>query len=226
MRLIGLVAFFDEDARDLVRCVDDLARLGVTDLCAVDGAYSLFPDAEAASYNAPEVMHRLWLIARQHDMGLTIHTPSAPFAGNEVEKRQLMLDLALARTGSDDFMIPWDADFHLEDGARDLRPDLEVLTLSGARWADVEINDSTHLTLGWYTLRLLWRAMPGMRFVRNHFTTRYPDGVETIVQPKQHDAPGHQLGVRIRHAPNDRAPGRRERQVKYYENRERLGAER
>lgn len=226
MRLLGLIAYFDESPDAIERCVTELSMLGVSDIYAVDGAYRLFPDGRGTSDQAREINDVLARMTSECGMNLTTYTPAGVYMSNEVEKRQLMLDLALVRTGPDDWIIWYDADFTIEDGSRDLRPDLEVLTHAGARWADVEINDSTHLTLGWYKLRLLWRAVPGMRFVRNHFTIRYHDGVETIVQPKQHDAPGHQLGVRIRHALNDRAPGRRERQVKYYENRERLGTER
>lgn len=219
MKLVAMMAFYDERAVNIDHAVECVARLGATHVVAVDGAYALFPDGAGRSPNIESVSRVLIERCEVLGLGLTLHVPDQVFAGNEVEKRQLMLDLALAQTTSTDWLMPWDADFHLEAGARDLKPDLEVLGYSGALWADVEINDSVHPTLGWYTLRLILCASRGLCLTTNHYTYRWMSGVETIVQPRQHDAPGHQASVRIRHKPDDRQPGRRDRQRTYYERR-------
>ncbi len=226
------MSFFEEDSRRLRCCVEDIAALGATHLVVVDGAYALFPEALRSSsmieHDAIEDE------AYKHGLGYLAYTPEDVWVGNEVEKRQVMLQLAQAITTEDDFLMPWDADFILDEKV-DLRGFLED-NGDNYDFADVQLTDSSEDN-GWYWVRLLLRARRDLRFGTNHYTYLYGDGLNykwpdgtdrlsTVVGPRGVDLDiGLKTSVRVWHRPNDRQPGRREKQVDYYQKRDSLQIE-
>jgi hypothetical protein len=221
MRIVAMISHYDEDVSRLIKCIGYVADLGATHVVMVDGAYALYPDgrrttgAYVSSFASEE--------AEVRGLGFLAYTPRDVFAGNEAEKRQVMLDLALSITTDDDFLLPWDADFALYKG-QDLT---QMLREHPGRWADVALTDSP-TDAGWYWVRLLLRSVRGMHFKKDHYTYHYPDGDHTVVGPRGADlARGLKLPVWVRHSP-DRPdqPGRRDKQKEYYKIRDSTGIER
>ena len=228
MKLVCCLCCYDEDPLRLGSCVHDAADLGCTDIVAVDGPYALYPDE--TPYSSIDQYDAIQASARTLGLGCLTYQPAQVWGGNEIEKRQAMLDLTLAITTQNDWWILWDADFHLESESVDLKLLLERYMHSGAqlsRWGDVELTDCPEGDVGWYPVRLLYRAIPGMCLHTNHYTYHYPDGESTRMNnPQGEDLDrGLKLQVRIRHLPEVRQPGRRAKQVAYYECRHELEIE-
>ena len=80
--LISLVSFYDEQPGVLSDCIAALAERGNIDhLVVCDGAYATYPDAKAAS---PVEQHAAIMVAaRRHNVSLTFHVPSEPWAGGK-----------------------------------------------------------------------------------------------------------------------------------------------
>ena len=126
MKIVGLLSWYDESPTWLQACVTSVAPI-LDGLVAVDGAYALFPGAaEKPNSSVAEVD----AIAEACDLAglpLTLHRRSEPFAGNEVEKRNLTLELA--RTfglSQEDWLIVVDADLVLRHHSERLREALET----------------------------------------------------------------------------------------------------
>lgn len=90
-KVCALLSWYDESPIWLAATVGSLA--GVADhLVAVDGAYALFPSARARS---PVEQHEaIVAAAAAARLGLTLFAPREPWLGNEVEKRNVTLQLA------------------------------------------------------------------------------------------------------------------------------------
>ncbi len=92
MRLIGILSWYDERPDWLAATVASLAKAQVSHLVAVDGRYALYPDSRPSS---PGVQHDAIVeTCRGAGMGLTMHIPTEPWAGNEVAKRTFCFELA------------------------------------------------------------------------------------------------------------------------------------
>jgi hypothetical protein len=219
MRIVAMISHYEENIVRLVDCISYVADLGATHVVMADGAYALFPDGRPSSVTD---IYALQMAAYERGLGSIFYEPREVFAGNEVQKRQEMLDLALAITDDDDWVMPWDADFALYK-SQDIAPFLRGYP---GRWADVALTDSPK-DAGWYWVRLLLRAVRGMHFTTNHYTYHYPDGDHTVVGPRGADlARGLKLPVWVRHSPErPDQPGRRDQQKLYYKSRDSLGVE-
>jgi hypothetical protein len=219
MRLVAMLAWYDESAENLQRCVFDLADLGVTHLVAVDGPYALFPHHGQAQ--SPKWQRDIIAATcAWKEIDLTLYAPARPWEGNEAEKRDLMMQLALALCESpDDYVFPWDSDFRL----------FSLPSLDMKRWleeaghpdfADLEISeigqDGT-----WYGIRQFIRARCGIHFTTNHYTYHFDDGGgDIVVQTQSNVIKAPMSPVRILHKQEERQRGRRQRQVDYYHQRD------
>jgi hypothetical protein len=106
-RVTALLSFYDEPVEMLAAHVASLA--GVVDhIVAVDGAYMLYPDGKPAS--DPLQMRVIQEVARGLRIGITTHTPSSVWVGNEVAKRNHLLRLAEPVTREGGWYLVLDAD--------------------------------------------------------------------------------------------------------------------
>lgn len=129
MRIIALLAFYAEPAADLLRCAESLELAGVDHLVAVDGRYAAFPE-QATDQFASNVLR---FATRANHMGLTLHEPMVPWAGNECEKRTFMHRLAHAVGEAGDWHFVIDADERVDVAPADLRDTLRAATERVAR---------------------------------------------------------------------------------------------
>jgi hypothetical protein len=138
MKVIALLSWYEETPSWLAATAASLA--GFADhLVAVDGAYKLYPNGRPSS--TTEQHDALREACHATGVGLTIHTPTTVWAGNEVEKRAFMfkLGLAVAEPSEDWFLII--------DGDTLLHPSSEKI--AARRWlqeTDYDVADVTMWT--------------------------------------------------------------------------------
>jgi hypothetical protein len=177
VKIIALLSSYDEDPAWLAAAIASTAKIGADHLVAVDGAYSIFPDAKPASGHEQHAAIVETTLAL--GMGLTLHVPQQPFVGNEVEKRSLMFALAeqVAEPNIDWYMVI-DADEVIRKAPDDLRQRLETTTFDAAR---VEFENrepprtKKQQAMNWEPITrvdipIFFRAIPNLRVVGNHFT--------------------------------------------------------
>lgn len=92
--ITALLCWYAEPAEWLMATVSSVARC-CDHIVACDGAYALFPDAFEHPTSGPEQVAAIMLAAHASGIGCTIHVPSEPWQGGEVEKRSKLFELGL-----------------------------------------------------------------------------------------------------------------------------------
>lgn len=228
MRLIALLAWLDEQPLDLMSTVEDLSRLGVTDLVAVDGAYANYPleDGELP-YSPPYQADALVWKCDKHKIGLTLDRPTRAWQGDEVAKRQRLLDLAGIIAGKEEvWLCIWDADFRLHGEA----PDIHNILRYSDRGVDINITDDPRpadelIPESWFRFKMFMRYEHGMHMGTAHYQYCYPDGHSWWVQPRREMDAAPLSSVHVRHLKHLRSRDRLDRQRIYYERRDGAGLE-
>ncbi len=211
MKLIGLLSWYDERPDWLAAAVASLAKADVSHLVAVDGPYALFPDHRAAS---PGIQHdAIRETASAASMGLTLHVPSEPWAGNEVEKRSFCFELAeTVAEPFEDWYLVCDADQFI----------VSAIGHTARLATDCDVAETRmierHLTgSGGMPFRNMFRALPGLRLDGNHYTYR-ADGRNL----SNGSAPVLDLScIEIEHRLRPVTEPRRRAQLDYYQRRDR-----
>lgn len=217
MRLIGLLSYFDESPELLSECISRLRSVGIDHLVACDGAYDFYPAADPTS--SQECTKAILYSCA--GIGLT-RLDKSGWSGNEVEKRNFMLEVALEVARDGDWLLVSDSD-HMWESKGNFKDRLRTTESDVAEvWlADCDLDCDAP---NWYPARLLYRAVPGMRYDSAHWRIRFPDGAvsTTLFAPQQrHTAKTLELGelLRVRHTVYHQPPERRERQAVYYDRR-------
>lgn len=110
MKIVGILSWYDEAPHWLSTAVSGFARV-VDQIVAVDGAYALLPGARPCSH--PQQAEAVLAAAEAGGVACLVHRPNRLFFGNEVEKRNLTLQLAAPFLAEDDWVLVFDADCHL-----------------------------------------------------------------------------------------------------------------
>lgn len=233
--IVGALVWFNESPTWLVRTISSLAKV-CDHVVAVDGRYALFqhdmdwspaPEAEAVLAAAEGVA-----------LPLTLHIPRAPFEGNEVEKRNLLLRLALVHTESEnDWIFVCDADeYVIHADTRSLLDAGPVATCLLEEYFDPftqlgpdgGVAKSLPLPNTWRTpVRRFYRALPGLQYVGTH----YHVGGWSLGEWVWLDGPGKceafelRENVILRHENPRRAELRRQQAATYYSTRDELAIE-
>ena len=217
MRLIGILCWYDEQPPWLAGVVASLAKVEVSHLIAVDGAYALYPNGKP--YSGPMQHQTIIETAAAVQMGCTIHTPAEPWFGNEVEKRNFAFQLAeqIAEPNEDWYFLV-DADHFVSTAIGHTK----VLAETDADCGEVRFFERYGGIESGGMLRCIFRAVPGLRFDTNHFTYRLPDG-RNLHDPTEPVAACHMIEVEHRTMNRDR--WRKESQQSYYTRRDELRVE-
>lgn len=229
MRLHGLLSFYDEPPENLTRCVTSLSRAGVSHLVALDGAYALYPEGEAASH--PNQHAALVLACRELGMGLTLHVPDTVWSGNEVQKRTALFAIAWTLANDGDWFLVMDADQVVTEAPDTLRGDLAATEHDTAEARFIDVPALAANRRDWppeFDVRCLFRAQP-ITVETNHITYRAADGrllwgwddPDAVLEPAL-----ALPGLLIAHRPHERPAERQRRKLVYYAERDRLGVER
>lgn len=228
--IVGGVCFYEDEPWLLERSVESIARTGAVAIMAVDGAYAAFPGGSNTS--SPECHAALTGACADHDIDLMIHVPNSVWAGNEVEKRQAMIDL-IRETERDDepvWMLVHDTDYVITSCPDDLVIGLTnhraVDLFASARFYEHFDTDGKRIDVPFVQeIRCLARVTPDLRMSTNHYTyVRNGRGWPVtwqIVGRGGSFIPGFEL----EHRHDERDPSRRDAQAAYYEVRDREGLE-
>lgn len=221
MKIVACLSWYDEGPAWLASVVAAAAKAGCDHIVAVDGPYALLTVTGRSSgvLQQDAVVHA----AHVAGIGLTLHVPSLPFAGNEVEKRTLMFRLAEQITTRDDWLMVLDADTFVTK-AVDLRRRLQQTDLNAAEVMVLTSSDVQQLgvSVSRQPVRLLYRAVRGLEVAGAHYYYRYPiDGRFSYLWGQMPLEPALALhDVEVEHWTGQRAAARRDMQNVYYERRD------
>jgi hypothetical protein len=175
MKIIGTLCFYDEPPVWLASTVTSAAKLCDHIVCC-DGAYGLFPGALRRPVSSAMAHEAITHAATAAGIGLTLHVPTTPFLGNEVEKRNLMLRLA-ATVGEP--MVDWvftiDGDEIVTYASSLVRTDLEDTILHVAETTTKESSPAEDdrqreaYEAGARPYRHLMRLLPNLRVAGAHW---------------------------------------------------------
>ena len=249
MRVIGLLPFYMENLTWLAATVSSLARC-CDHVVVVDGAYFLFPGGRERPRSGTEQAEAILETAHGCGLSVTLHVPSEPFYGNEVEKRTYMLRLAQAyATAEQDWLLSVDADMVVTKVDPLFRQQLDRVDTDVAEYRLYWIDDR-HTTQvgqgmpvepdirpGWSNHRSLYRVLHNMRVEWAHYCYLgdriHDDGeVETIYYWGHPDfeaqAPAADLTdyLHIEHRHAFRSPKRMFDAHAYYTRRDEAAVER
>lgn len=227
MKLIALLAFYDEPTTFLTAYVNGLAVAGADELVALDGAYLLYPDGKA--WSPVEQRTALLDACRHAGIKLRLHVPPGVWRGGEVAKRAELMHIAddVARAG--DWLLVLDADEHILTAPRELtaalnaQPD-DVATLELRRQQLVDGPSDQDMTT---RERRLMRAGLGITVVSNHATYITRDHqVLWCAGREDLQGPAHQVdGLHVVHMTRHRPTARHEARGAYYNARYSANAE-
>jgi len=226
MRLIALLSFFAEDEQYIEGDLRDLYALGVSEVVAVDGSYSRYNGPARSSLS---LIEKMYFLTKQLNMGLLLYQPTKPWIGDEVQKRQVMIDLAWSIAENEDWFVVWDCDYKLIDTSIDT-PDWATIALklmsTEEDFATVSFTESNNDD-GWHQMQMFIRAQL-VTMDGNHHTYLLADGRrgQVLRRPVPNMADALDLSeIKVRHRVHERDSGRRAKQTAYYEKRDRLGLE-
>jgi hypothetical protein len=229
VKLIGLLSWFDEPVDTLVDNLRSMAKAGVDHIVAVDGRYALFPADYDLSH--PNEYAAILLACRGLGMGCTIHQPSGPWEGGEVEKRTALFAAGWAVAEPGDWFWVQDADQVVIRTPEDFKQRLER---SEHDVADVRILDVVALRAdqpdwpAFFSMHALFRAQP-ITVGPAHCQYRAEDG--TLLWGYEGDArlaTALDLSdvVLVEHRPDRRPAERLRAKMVYYSERDAAGIER
>lgn len=211
-----MLNWYEESEAELTRVVKDVARLGATKIVAVDGAYENFPGGKARSNHRQGQILRIATGLR--DIDLVLYEPSSTWKGDEVAKRQAMLDLALAVTPEDGWLLIFDADWRVLEAPEWIE---DYLSWTKADAIEVEFTSEPTGTTGFHLARIFLRAHPSLKMGFNHYTYELPDGTYSEVLVRNSTMYAEQNHeIKIHHLHHARDPERHAKQVAYYEVRD------
>lgn len=222
MNLVAMMSFFDEDPILIKRSVRGLARLGVTRIVAADGAYDLFPGGRPSS--SQEQIDVLRQACLERRVMLDLYQPDEVWAGNEVEKRQFMLDRATECAYEDDWLVIWDCDYRFIDGMPPswIEDELSATDRDVATISFTE-NKNALMNSDFYPMAMFMRAQQGIAMDGNHHTYLLPDGRRSQVLRRSVENEAevlHLPEIKVLHDVHQRPIARRALQAAYYEQRD------
>jgi hypothetical protein len=221
MQVVSLLSWYEEDPKWLAAMVRSLPLAGVEQLVALDGAYALYPGGTPASH--PSQKEALHEACTQVGIALHCYTPNDVFKGNEVQKRSMLFELSESVTESSDWLMVMDADEVITRVPHDLAErltdtDHDVATVTFDEQRDQHRPPpSLWQRQDSYSIRILFRAIRGLRVHTNHWTYVTPDGKRLWGQNKRTLEPAMDCDdLHILHRSDLRPEARRADQYGYY----------
>jgi hypothetical protein len=223
VKIVALLSWYDEQPEWLHAAITSLHHLPTpVHVVAVDGAYADYPKGTARSnLDQYQAIHEATVAI---DAGLTIHTPTSTWHGQECEKRTRLFRLGDHAAQPGDWFLILDADERITS----CPPDLPARLTTTFDVADVTFREPGPLGPKTYPIPILFRAIPGITVTGNHYTYRTPDGRNlwgnahtTRLEPRV-----DVTELTVDHLTGQRPPARREAAKTYYRTRDAAGYER
>lgn len=162
MKLVALLSFYDEPPAFLHRMIASLPQAGVTDLVALDGAYSLFPNGQPASPD--EQRDALNDACDTAGIRLHLHIPATVWMGDEIEKRTALFQMGERVTTDEDWYLITDGDEEILHASASLAQQLEHSVFDVAQCDMVEPDRTVP------GFPKFFRALRGLHVRANHYT--------------------------------------------------------
>jgi hypothetical protein len=232
VRIVGLLSWYEENPAWLGEMIASLPAAGISHLIALDGAYALFPGASPTSDLSN--VHAIQAACDAAGITYSIHQPVEVWEGNEVEKRSALFELAEQGTTEEDWYFVMDADETITSVPADF---VDRLATSSLDVGMVTFYEPPREATGpapnfrWqrkrrYPIRVLFRAIRGLRVHKNHWTYVTPDGRRLWGQNKRSLEPALDCtDLEIFHRSDLRHEARRADQYAYYATRDEQKAE-
>lgn len=231
MKLIGIFSVFDDEVEMLMDSIADLDRLGVTDLIVVDGPYENFPHKRVDSPH----WKIDWIVraCASREISLTLQRMPVAWKGDEIAKRQRLLDLTHVVAGDEEsWLCIWDADFSLAefkvsddthlDGLFDIKGCIDNWP-GEIKGINVNVTDNPSRfpsAASWSPIKMFIRFVPGMRMGSKHYEYVYPDGSSLWFQPLRPEDDAFLAPIYVQHMKHKRSQSRLDAQRIYYERRD------
>lgn len=215
-RIVALLSWYDEDPALLHGAVSSVAP-HVDRLVALDGAYALFPGAQARSDPA----QRQAIREAAGVTPVTVRAPGEPWAGGEVQKRARLFQLGRRHVrGPQDWFVILDADEHWTRAPEDLHERLAATGLDVAKASASAKGDPGSTA----PIEKFFRALPGLTVKGTHY--HYCAEGEVVLWGGRQEAPSLDLSgvVVIEHREREDA-ARANRARAYYAVRDRARIE-
>lgn len=223
---------YEESPQFLAAYVASLAKANVEHLVVCDGAYQLFPDGLTRPRSGPEQTAVIVEAAHVLNIGVTIHRPKTAWRGNEVAKRNHLVQLALQETEETDWLLQLDADELIVFAPPDLAQRLEATEADVAgvyffqrnvrdlqtSWDSAPVFDPQEMISGFYGHRILFRAQRDLHIEGAHYGYT-ANGVH--LRGVEHETPGCLWlnDFKVEHRHDYRLTSRNLAACEYYEMR-------
>lgn len=244
--IVGVSILYDESPIWIQSAITSFAQV-CDAFVIVDGAYWLYPGSLDKPKSDIDMHIAILEAARTSKKPVTLYVPSEPFFGNEVEKRNLSLDLARQVPGVDEdsWFLVFDGDFTCHYGAEDLEDRLNESNMLVAEYGlnTVEPHqankDAGHGDLGWsgessVKLRCLYKNIPELAYGPAHYCVSGLDpdsgefgwlwGNPTVHQPYATAFDASHL-VKVEHRHHLRIQARNAAAKEFYDIRDESGIE-
>jgi hypothetical protein len=215
VRVVGLLSWYDEKPAWLRDAIRSFAPL-LDALVAIDGAYHHYPDAKPASDPA---QHRAVLDACQRaDLPVTLVVPPRPWPSEMAKRSALFLNGSLLATPGDWYCVI-DADERLMPSSHP-HTIRGVLSNTPHDCGDVTFVEPKDGEVREFPIRIIFRALPGLRVEGNHWT--YVTGDGRVLWGTNCRTPAADLTklMRVEHLTYLRPRERHQRQHRYYTDRD------
>jgi hypothetical protein len=173
VKVVAAINFYDERPDWLAALCASLKGVA-THVVACDGAYRLYPQARAHSGDIQA--GAIVATCQALGLGCTYQAPAGPWLGNEVEKRNHLVRLALAECQLDeDWILVIDADSVVREVPSDFHARLEQ---TAEHVGTYYITESFEGGTGKYPARYIFRACASLeiRGAHFHYCRRDPSG--------------------------------------------------
>lgn len=241
MRIVCLLNWFEESPAWLGGLTAACARF-CDHIVAVDGAYFIFDAARARS--GTEQAEAIREAAYATGIGCTIHAPAEPWAGDQVEKINMLFALGSLAAGEDGWLYQADADDLPTDVPHDLRARLAATEFDAGEVTYWHRDDPHAFAetaafarevavphVQQEPLRRFFRNLPGLRCEGAHYIYAADKDGHTVYlrggrRNQAHLEPALNLrDMRVEHRHSYRSRERAEQQKAYYQLRGELGIE-
>lgn len=226
LSLLALLSFHAEPPELLYEAITAAGQAGATTIIAVPGPYALYPYDRVEPSDVE--FDAIFSAVDEFSMHLTLLGASI-YEGNEVGKRQAMIDVALESTTDDDWLLVIDADHLITKWPAGLP---ELLLGSGcdvacARFIEHHDDAGEPIEPAYrQPIYSLHRARRDLRMGKAHYTYEIDGASTSIIRGTSARCLDLYDDMTIEHRVHVRSYAKRAAQVAYYDARDRLQVER
>ena len=222
--ILAMLSFHDEDHNLLRAALESAGRAGVSMILAVPGPYALYPHRHVEPTSSE--LNAIFAAGRDFDMEVDLLAPRI-WEGNEVAKRQSMLQRALELTQPHDWLLVLDADYLIIRVPTDLEHRLDpAYDVASAKF--VEHFDQQGVAIESplrQPIYCLHRARRDLHMGTNHYTYVTGRGQTSIIRHTSMPCLNLYDEMTVEHRRHLRAKVKLDAQASYYEQRDVLRVE-